>query len=169
VASNPGQIPAGGKDKISIVVNTDNRGGNLLRKHFTVFTNDPRAFSKNLVVFGKVKGYVNVTPTFVRLMGKPGDDIRATIQITAEKEYPFVVKGIKAKEGQHIELDLKPLDQEAVSKGYLLAVRNLRKEPGVYRDFITITTDLKEKPVINIPVSGRIYGQGGTVRSPSKQ
>ncbi len=46
VASNPGQIPAGGKDKISVVVNTKNRGGGLLQKRFSVFTNDPKTAHK---------------------------------------------------------------------------------------------------------------------------
>jgi hypothetical protein len=143
------------------VVNTKNRGGSLLRKRFSVLTNDPKTAHQDLVVFGKVKGYVSVRPAFVRLMGRAGEDLRTTIQIAAEKDYPFKVKAFKAREGRNIQLDLKPMEPAAESKGYILSVRNTRTDPGVYRDFIEITTDLKEKPTIHIPVTGRIFEEGG--------
>jgi hypothetical protein len=169
VASNPGQIPAGGKDKISVVVDTKNRGGSMLNKRFSVFTNDPKTASKDLVILGKVKGYVSVVPAFVRLMGRSGEDIHATIQITAEAGYPFEIKEVKARDGREVQLDLAPTGPDTAPKGYRLTVRNTRKEPGVFRDFIMITTDLKEKPMITIPVNGRIFEESESTRKPGKQ
>jgi hypothetical protein len=151
------------------VVDTRNRGGSLLNKQFTVLTNDPKTASKQLVIFGKVKAYISVKPSPVRLMGRYGEDIRATIQITAEKDFPFEIKEVTARDGQQVQLELAPNGSDAAPKQYRLTVRSTRKEPGVFRDFIMITTDLKEKPTITIPVSGRIFEESGNTRKIGKQ
>ena len=156
MASNPGRIPAGGRDKISVVVNTANHGGSFLRKGFTVMTNDPKNPKTNLMVYGKVKGYLSVSPNYIRLMGRTGEQIKASVKLVPEKGFPFTIKEVKAKEGDNIRFDLKPLGKDPAKQGYELMVWNTRSEVGSYRDFVTIETDLKEKPSIRIPVSGRV-------------
>lgn len=156
MASNPESIPAGGRDKISVVVNTENRGGQRLTKHFTVMTNDPSRPQVDLIVAGKVNGYVKVMPPYIRLLGRADEDLRTIIQIQPQKEHPFTIKKVSAREGENIRYELKPLGADPAQGGYELVVRNTRKDTGTYRDFITIETDLKEKPTLKIPVSGRI-------------
>lgn len=167
MASNPGQVPAGGREKISVVVNTSNRGGSSLHKRFNVQTNDPGNQRIELVVAGKVKGFFQVTPMYVRLIGSQGKDIHTTVRIVPEKEYPFSVKSVKAKEGKDINLELKPLGKDPRKDGYTLVVSNIRTEMGAYRDFIFIQTDLKEKPTVRIPVTGRIMADK-TKESPAR-
>jgi hypothetical protein len=168
VASNPGQIPAGGKDKISVVVGTKNRGGSHLRKRFTVMTNDPQHARTDLAVFGQVKGFLSVTPTFIRLTGRSGELIRASVKLVPEDGYPFTIKEVKAKDGDNIRFDLKPLGKDPARQGYELMVWNTRTEAGNYRDFVMIETDLKEKPSISIPVNGRVLGDSARGGKPKK-
>ncbi len=157
MASNPGQIPAGGKEKISVVVNTKSKGGSLLHKRFTVHTNDPTHKRINLVVSGRVKGYVDVSPNRVRFMGRPDDALSKVIQITPLEDFPFTIIKIKAREGKHLEYQLKPKGKNPAKDGYQLIVTNTMKEAGSYSDLITIETDSKKKPRLIIPVRGRIH------------
>ena len=130
-----------------------------MRKHFLLYTNDPRNGRVELTVSGKVNGYVNFFPRYARLFGAQGETIQARIKILPTKDHPFTIKSVKAKEGQNIKYDLKPLGETPTRDGYELIVRNTRQQAGVYRDFISIETDLKAKPSLSIPVSGRIMGQ----------
>lgn len=140
-----------------MVVNTANRGGQKLIKHFSVMTNDPDNPRVDLVVTGKVMGYVTIMPRYVRLMGKADENLSATIQIRPEKAHPFTIKKVDARDGNNISYDLKPLGPNPAQNGYELIVNNTKKDAGAYQDFITIETDLKEKPRLSIPVSGRIW------------
>jgi len=140
------------------VVNTKDRGGALLRKRFSVNTNDPRNPRADLMVFGQVKGYISVSPSFIRLMGATDQKVRAKVTLLPEKEYPFTIKQVKAKEGDFIQFDLKPLGEDPARQGYELLVWNTRTEEGTYRDFVMVETDLKEKPTLSIPVSAKIFG-----------
>jgi hypothetical protein len=161
VASHPTHIPAGGKDKISIVVNTDNRGGQNMRKRFTVTTNDPRHPHMELIVSGKVNAYVRVNPSYVHLMGRQGEKLSVVVRILPEPQYPFVIKSVRAIQGQYVSHTLNPLGKRPQQDGYELVVTNTRREPGTYRDYIQIQTNLKAKPTIRIPVSGRVFENDG--------
>jgi hypothetical protein len=160
VASHPRQIPAGGKDKISIVVHTENRGGETMHKRFTVITNDPRNASVELIVSGKVNAYVMVTPPYVRLMGRQDEKLSVVVKILPQPEFPFTIKSVRAQ-GQYLSHVLNPLGKHPEQEGYELVVTNTMREPGNYRDYIQIETDLKVKPTIRIPVSGRVFDTKG--------
>jgi hypothetical protein len=154
VASNPGQIPAGGKDVISVVVNTKNRGGSNLRKRFRVKTNDPGSESFTLVIKGDVRAYILVKPKRIRLRGRVGEQVQKTVQIERLKTHPFRVKSIRARNGENLQFELK--EDNSGKDGYRLVVKNTMKEAGTYYDVITIETDSKAKPKLQIPVTGRI-------------
>jgi lipopolysaccharide export LptBFGC system permease protein LptF len=156
VASNPGRISAGGRDNISVVVNTKNRGGSTLKKGFTVYTNDPANPSTRLKVTAKVKGYVSVAPKSVRLTGKVGQPLSQTIRIFPTDGREFTIKEVKAQQDQFLQYQVKPLASASGEKGYQLLVENTKTEPGSYRDTILIKTDIKQKPELRIRVYGRI-------------
>jgi hypothetical protein len=161
VASNPGQIPAGGKEKISVKVSTRNRGGQTLHKGFTVYTNDPGASQMRLQVSGKVNAYITVQPHYVRLIGRVDQPLRQTIKITPLEGHPVTIKDVRIRQTQNLRYTLKPLGPTPGKTGYELIVENARHEAGNYQDLITILTDSKEKPSITIPVYARIHGPAG--------
>ena len=156
MASNPGQIPAGGKESISVTVSTKNRGGQKLHKGFTVFTNDPRKPEVRLQVTGQVNAYLTVAPNYVRLFGRSDQPLSQTVKITPLEGHPFKIKEVKAQEGQNLRYEIKPLGKDPGKNGYELVVENTMKEAGNYRDLITIQTDSKEQPSVTIPVYARI-------------
>jgi len=163
VASNPGQVPAGGREKISVSVSTQGRGGSSLRKHINVQTNDPKNPRVDLTIVGKVEAYIDVQPHFIRLIGNEGKDVHQVVKIIPQEKYPFTISSVEVRDDKNIDYDLQPLGKDPRRQGYSLTVRNKRTEEGSYRDFIMIHTDLKEMPIIRIPVTGRIMRD----RSPS--
>jgi len=158
VASHPGQIPAGGKGKISVVVDTVNRGGQLLTKRFRVYTNDPRERQTVLAVSGQVNAYIMVSPARVRLVGRLGETLSQQVRIVPQG-YPFAIREAKASNGADISISIEPAGQQPAGQGYVLTVTSTRREAGSFGDYILIQTDLNEKPTIGIPVSGRLYAK----------
>ena len=156
MASNPGQIPAGGRESISVTVSTSNRGGQTLHKGFTVYTNDPHKPEVRLQVTGKVNAFLTVSPQYVRFFGRVDEPLSQTVKITPLDGHPFTIKAVEAQQGQNLRYDLKPLGNDPRKNGYELVVENTMKEAGNYRDLITIQTDSKEKPSVTIPVYARI-------------
>lgn len=140
-----------------MVVDTVNRGGQSLTKSFRVFTNDPQQRQAILSINGKVNGYIDVSPSRVRLFGHPGETISQQVRIIPHAEYPFTVQEVKASNGAHIRVAIEPEGKKAPKEGYVLTVTSTRSEAGSFGDHILVKTDLKHKPTIGIPVSGRIY------------
>ena len=157
MASNPGQIPAGGRENISVTVSTRNRGGQILHKGFTVYTNDPQQSQVRLEVTGKVNAYLTVAPQYVRFIGKLDQPLKELVRITPVTGHPFTIKEVKVRQPENLHYELKPLGDPPGNAGYELLVENARREAGSYQDLITIMTDSKEKPQINIPVYARIH------------
>ncbi len=156
MASNPGRIPAGGRDKISVEVKTSHHGGSTLNKGFTVYTNDPKRPQVRLMVTGQVMGYIIMSPTYIRFMGHEGEPLTRTVSIKPSEGHGFHIKDVKAREGEHLSFDWKPVGADGAKNGYELLVRNTMQTAGTYQDLITITTDSSEKPILRIPVSARI-------------
>jgi hypothetical protein len=158
VASNPGQIPAGGREKISVTVNTNNRGGQTLHKGFTVYTNDPGNTQVRLQVTGRVSAYLTVAPHYVRFIGRVDQPLQQVVKIIPLEGHPVTIKEVRVQQPQNLHYTLKPLGNPPGMAGYELEVVNVRREAGNYQDLITILTDSKEKPSITIPVYARIHG-----------
>ncbi len=142
-----------------MVVNVGSRGGHELTKRIRVFTNDPKAHITNLVVTGKIIGFVDVMPKRVRFSGPIGDVAPQQIRIVPQGGHLFKIKELKVNKGENIQFDIKPEinGKKPPKDGYLLTVKCTRKEKGSFGDLIVVRTDLKEKPVINIPISGRLF------------
>ena len=139
-----------------MVVSTKNRGGEKLHKGFTVYTNDRYRAQMRLEVVGRVLAYMTVSPTYVRFIGLVDQPLVQKIKIVPTPGHPLVIKEVKAQQGENLRYDVKPLGDDAKTAGYELVVENTLHRAGNYRDLITIRTDSKEKPSINIPVYARI-------------
>jgi hypothetical protein len=160
VASNPGQIPAGGKDKISVVVHTNNRGGQTISKRFKVITNDPQAPETDLLITGQILALVKVSPDRVRLVGNMGDELAQKISITPLDGQAFTIKEIKANRvgTDNLRWELKPQGKDKPpKKGYVLTIHCDSTKEGRMGNQLLIETDLKTKPTIRIPVSCSIF------------
>lgn len=152
VASNPGRIPAGGHAAITVAVHTTNRGGGMLRKGFTVFTNDHTNATVRLKVIGEVKSFLSISPKSVKLAGVVNQPLRQSIRIVSSEGHPFTITEINTRQNGNLRYELKSLERSPKTAGYELLVENNRKEAGRYRDLISLRTDSKKKPLITIPV-----------------
>lgn len=94
-------------------------------------------------------------PAYARLVGPAGTDIKKTITITREKDYPFKILNAKARSGNDIAFDVQEFSQ-ADRNGYILTIENKKEVAGRYADAVILTTDSKVNPSITVPVYGQI-------------
>ena len=138
------------------MVHTAGRGGQTISKRFRVFTDDPKQPNVELVVAGKVEALVDIDPPRLSFIGKAGDAMSQEVRITPNPKHPLTIKEAKAATDQNVRVDLKPLGKKGASEGYLLTVTVIKTNPGTFSEYIQLSTDLKEKPTIGIPVHGRL-------------
>ncbi len=134
-------------------MNTRNKGGQSIRKHATLFTNDEKNPRLKLTISGSVDRFVTIKPNRVKLRGVAGDEIKRKVTITPQKKYPFKIVNVSAKNGEDIHFELL---EEKGKQGpvYALLIENKRLEQGRYFDVITVETDSKIQPKLSI----RVYG-----------
>lgn len=126
-----------------------------MSKSIQVETNDPKNKSFNLMITGYVEQFVTITPSRVSLLGESGTPIKSSVKIIPEKKYPFKIQSVSVKDGKNIHHELKE-EEYKEGKGYLLTVENIQNNVGRYFDIITLKTDSKIRPEIQISVYGNI-------------
>jgi len=88
------------------------------------------------------------------LRGFAGDEIKSKVAIIPEKKYPFKILEVRAKNGKDIHFELKE-EKSKMGQKYALMIENKRQQQGRYFDIITLETDSKIQPELNI----RVYGE----------
>ena len=106
-----------------------------------------------LTISGSVDKFVTIRPQRVRLQGVAGEEIKRKVTIIPQKKYPFKIVKVSAQNGKEIRFELS---EEKGERGliYALLIKNLRAQAGRYFDTITLETDSKIQPKLNI----RVYG-----------
>ena len=120
-----------------------------------VHTNDPAQPLIGIELIGQVKAFVLLNPGHIELSGKPGEAVTAVMTITpANPETDFKIAQATARDGKNIRFEIKRNEQANPAR-YELIVENIKKEPGLYTDILTIWTDTSRK--IPIRVFGNIF------------
>jgi len=136
-------------------VYTRGYGGRRLQKTITVFLNNKNKPHQKLIIAGQVEKFASITPERVRLVGPVDEKIIESVTILPKKKYPFEIIATSAKKGVHFRYKLEKMNPSQ-GKGYLLTLENLKKEKGRYYDSISLKTNNKTRPSININVYGSI-------------
>lgn len=136
-------------------MDTKGFGGKKVKKTIKVTSNDPLNKRFNLVITGQVKQFAKISPSRVRLSGKPDDLLERTVKISPLSEYPFEIVSVKTQKNKNIKTDLKEVKGEGVLE-YELTITNIQKNQGSYHDSVILKTSSKVKPEITIKVSGYI-------------
>jgi alcohol dehydrogenase class IV len=91
----------------------------------------------------------------VRLRGFTGEQLKSKVTIIPVEKYPFKILKVRAQNGKDIRFQLQ---EEKSQKGqqYALIVENQRLKKGRYFDNITMETDSKIRPTLNVRVYGNI-------------
>ena len=100
-------------------------------------------------------------PSQIRLQGVVGEEIKGKVTIIPAPKYPFRIVKVRARDGKDISFQLS---QEKSENGpqYALTVENKRSQKGSYFDIITLETDSKIRPELQI----RVYGE---LRQPAEE
>ncbi len=135
-----------------------------------VITNDPVNKSLNLKIEGPVKKFVTITPKRVRISGEVGEEIKTTVSIIPEKDYPFKILEVKPLKKDNIKVSFEEIKKKDRTE-YLITVTNLKDMKARYFDSIMVKTDSKDRPELKISVYGNIYEKKKPkpVKQPKKQ
>ncbi len=126
-----------------------------MSKTATVYTNDKKRPQIKLTISGLVEKFVIVKPKVVRLNGRSGEPLKSSVTITPREKYPFKIIKSEAKKGLNIRFKLEEVKKEKVTE-YLLTVENVMNKKGRYFDTVSLKTDSKIRPEIQIKVYGNI-------------
>lgn len=121
-----------------------------MTKQILVKTDDPNKGQFNLVVTGPVENVVDINPPTVSLSGAPGKVLEAEVVITPAEKYGFSILGLEQKFNTNIKAQLvKP---EAGTANWKVKISSTSQKPDNFYDIITLKTDSKYKPLIQIKV-----------------
>ena len=87
------------------------------------------------------------------MRGFTGEPIQSTVTIIPEEKYPFKVLKVSARDGRDIRFKLEE-ENNAEGPRYALIVENQRTQKGRYFDVITLETDSRIRPRLDV----RVYG-----------
>jgi hypothetical protein len=155
VADYSKEILPGQKGSITVEFDSKGSGGMNVDYKIRVETNDPGKSAFDLTITGYVDPIAIITPERAILTGNVGEEIKTELTITSDARDPFKIISAEPKMGIYISCSFKEIDGSKPIK-YLLTVKNIRKEKGTYRDYITLKTDNDVRPVISIKVQGDI-------------
>jgi hypothetical protein len=117
-----------------------------------VHTNDPLLPFIRLELTGQVKPFVLLNPGHIELSGKAGQPISSTMTLTpTDRKMDFKIAQATARDNKNVRFEIKRNERET-SPYYELIVENIKKDPGIYADVITVWTDTGRK----IPI--RVFG-----------
>ncbi|MBN2420590.1 MAG: hypothetical protein JXL81_14460 [Deltaproteobacteria bacterium] len=140
---------------MTIRINTGGYGGRNLKKTAVLRTDDPEKPRIALNIEGMVENFATISPRYIRLQGISTKEVISRVNIIAEDKYPFSILESRAEDGKNIEVKVEPLHEKG-KKGYLLTVKNVKKDGGTYNDTVILKTSSEIKPEIVIKVNGKI-------------
>jgi len=109
----------------------------------------------HLTISGPVEKFVTIIPKRVRLVGVAGQELKTTVEIIPEEQYPFKIQEIRTVEDSNVSYQLKEKKNSDKIK-YTIEIQNLKKDKGYYNEVIELVTDSKIKPKIRLNINGLI-------------
>jgi hypothetical protein len=135
-------------------VNTENYGGQSIRKTATVSTNDPHRPTLLLTIGGTVKPVATVEPSRLVFQALAGQALRQSVSVTPNPEKPFTVKSMRLKEGRDVQAALQ--SPSSPGEAYVVTVELTRKTPGRIYDMLLLDTDSPTRPLLSVPIFGTV-------------
>lgn len=147
------QIPPGQEGVISIVLLTDQRGGQEIKGTVHAETNRATTPELKIHISCFVKKFADISNYKIMLDGPVHATIEGSTLIFPVEEYPFKIIGIKPKKGVDISYKYEEIEKEG-KKGYLVTAKSIRKKSGGIRDTLFVQTDNPQRPEFIIRVQG---------------
>lgn len=156
-------IPAGHGSRIEVSVNTSDAGG-AIHQRVKFSTSDPNHAAVEFEVEGEVILPIEVSSPWLSVEGLKSDQaLRRTIRITSKVIENLQIKHVTASEPSFAvrsdRLSHGLLKSEKLKSGFDVHVDIPAGQPaGLMQATITIATNSAEKPLLTIPVLGRVHG-----------
>jgi hypothetical protein len=145
-------IPPGGKGKITLVVRTEGRSGELL-KSARIISNDPSKKTFAIYIKALVKSPIYLSPKSVYLYGNEGQQISRAINVTAGLDRSLELEPVDFNLGRFVKYDIQEMEE---GKLFQINFTNRTSKPQVYQGFLKLKTNYPERPEIIIHITGRI-------------
>ncbi|MDZ7696173.1 MAG: hypothetical protein U5R49_04320 [Deltaproteobacteria bacterium] len=151
MASFDPTIPPGGEGKITIKVHTSGYEGSIY-KSALVNSNDPEKNAIHLSIKAVVKPSVLISPRYVDLRGKAGQNATKIVKIDAALDKPLsLIPGKFSLKGK-MTYRIKEVKK---GRSFEVYFTNILTSPQTYYGFLNLKTNYPEKPVISIQIRGR--------------
>ena len=142
-------IPPGQEGKVNLSVKTKNMRGKF-SKSATIRSNDPQHPSYRIKLTGTIKNYITVQPSpRAYLTGYEGDVLSHILKISTNEVPPLTITNITSTLDDKITYEIKPLVE---GKVYELSIKTREGVEGRSIGTITVTTNSKKKPKLDIPI-----------------
>jgi len=136
-------------------VKTDGYGGRTLKKKIKVLTDDLAMPTLYLTIQGVVEKVVDITPKSLVFQGDCGTVMEKTITIIPIPKYPLNVLSLKFKTGKYMTGTLEKTQING-KQAYKVIVKTKKEAAGNFYDKVTLKTDSRVKPIINVWVKVRL-------------
>jgi len=158
------ELAPGESTKVVLQFKSKGRVGEY-RQSGTILTNDPTSPRVTLTITGRFTAAVKVEPTELALGTLASNEpIDQSVRIYCFLPEPFKLTGFElstpSPEGK-IDVQFSPLEAKEVAEekdarsGYLARIKVKPALPlGTFRQTISIKTNLKKRPAIDIPIEG---------------
>lgn len=144
-------IPPGQEGKITLSVKTQNMSSGKFSKSASINCNDPKHPKLKIRLKGEIKNYISVKPSSrIYLAGTEGDIISKSVKIIQHEDSPLKITQIESDIDDKINYELKSVVE---GKEYELMVKTQKGLQGRSRGKITLTTNSKKKPNLEIRVN----------------
>ena len=132
------------------------RHENVHEKTFTVLSNDPAAQKVDLIVKGRVKQGIAVLPQSINLgKVKKGNSKSGYVRVLQLSDDNLILKKVDANDKFFIVKAYRFVSQN--HRGYHIDISLRQNLPaGPFRDVITLHTNMKQRPRIDVPLWAEI-------------
>ncbi|MCD4719827.1 MAG: DUF1573 domain-containing protein [Desulfobacula sp.] len=137
---------------LRVAFNTAGEAGSQV-KTIRIFSNDPLQPEIILDITAKVLKAVKVQPDRIFFNGLAGRELKQTVTICAPDNKPFSLKFKKSQLSDQVGFSI----EKKKNNSWLVHIKNKAQKAETSRGRIFLTTDIKYRPLITIPVYSRIH------------
>ena len=121
-----------------------------MRKTIQVRTDDPKNAKFNLIITGQVTKIIDVSPSTVSLNGKPGDVLKAEVEIRPVGDHFFKLLELTTRFNKGVSARIvKPTDAKSP---WTVKIQSRSDKATDLYEVITVKTDSPLKPKLTIRV-----------------
>jgi len=145
-------IPPGGEGKITLRIKTDKYQGSI-QKTSSVYSNDPKKKVIKLTIKGLVKVPIYVSPHYIALYGKEGQNVTRVVEVSAKLDKPLKLIPVEFNLAEKLTYTIEEIEK---GKSFKIKFTSTPSSNQPFRGFLKLKTNYPEKPEFTIWIRGWI-------------